>query len=41
MKEIVLKTAAALPGLGDLSTNLFKDDSSNHIDYPISTTILN
>ena len=41
MKEIVLKTASALPGLEDLSTNLFKDDSSNHIDYPISTTTLN
>lgn len=41
MKEMIVKTAAALPGLGDLSTNLFKDDSSNRIDYPISITTLN
>lgn len=41
MKEMIVKTASALPGLGDLSTNLFKDDSSNRIDYPISITTLN
>ena len=41
MKEMIVKTVAALPGLGDLSTNLFKDDSSNRIDYPISITTLN
>ena len=41
MKNMIVKTAAALPGLGDLSTNLYKDDNDNRIDYPLSSPNFN